>query len=184
MTVLDRNGDNRALLSALAFALVDRPRASLLDLARAVGVGKTTLHRFCRTREELIDRLMEHTAQVLGEMASSAQLGSLPPFEALKWLNVYSLEHKELNAFLLFYWRESEASSAIDSCYVAAIDSFFLRGQREGVFRIDVSASALTEIWFSSLTGLIYAERRGRIARGGLPALLQTVLVEGICSSN
>lgn len=167
-------------MAALALSLVDRPRSSLQDLAKAVGVGKTTLHRFCRTRGELIDKLMEHAAQVLGEVVSNAQLDTLPPLEALSRLNSYTLEHKELNAFLLFHWRESENTASVDESYEAAIDAFFLRGQREGVFRIDISAPALTEIWFSSLTGLIYAERRGRIARMGLASILESVLFEGI----
>lgn len=180
MTVLRRNTDNRELLASLAVALVERPRSSLLELARAVGVGKTTLHRFCRTREDLIDRLMVHTALVLEEVVSNAELDTLHPTEALNKLTTYSLEHRELNAFLLFFWRESEATRCIDKRYEAAIDAFFLRGQKESVFRHDISASVLTEIWFSSLTGLVYAERRGRIAKGGLSAALQKVLTLGI----
>ncbi len=38
-----------ATLSALALALVTQPRASLQDLAKAIGVSKATLYRFCRT---------------------------------------------------------------------------------------------------------------------------------------
>ena len=36
------------------------PRASLAELAHAVGVGKTTLYRFCPKRELLVDKLLEH----------------------------------------------------------------------------------------------------------------------------
>ena len=35
------------LIKALAVAIVDRPRATLKELAEAAGVSKATLHRFC-----------------------------------------------------------------------------------------------------------------------------------------
>lgn len=37
------------LIKALAVAIVDRPRATLKELAEAAGVSKATLHRFCGT---------------------------------------------------------------------------------------------------------------------------------------
>ena len=49
-----------ATLSALALALVTQPRASLQELAKAIGVSKATLYRFCRTREQLVARLIAH----------------------------------------------------------------------------------------------------------------------------
>lgn len=39
------------LIKALAVAIVDRPRATLKELAEAAGVSKATLHRFCGTRD-------------------------------------------------------------------------------------------------------------------------------------
>ena len=53
------------LLIALSLAMVDQPRATLQELARAVGVSKATLYRFCQTRDQLVTRLMTHGAQVL-----------------------------------------------------------------------------------------------------------------------
>ncbi|MFX5595200.1 transcriptional regulator, partial [Acinetobacter baumannii] len=57
--------------------------------------------------------------------------------------------------------------------------AFFLRGQQQGVFRIDITAQALTEIWASVLIGLLDGERRGRIARAGLAAMAERVFLQG-----
>ncbi|MBN9460894.1 MAG: TetR family transcriptional regulator [Burkholderiales bacterium] len=179
MAIAAQTEDNR-LLASLALALVDQPRANLQELARAVGVSKATLYRFCRTREQLVERLVAHATRLIGEAIQAAGLDAGPPLEALKRLTANNVEHRELTAFLIYYWKPD---SALEACphidWEAALDAFFLRGQQEGVFRIDVPAPALTEIWVSILLGLVEAERRGRIARAGLPALVERAFLEG-----
>ena len=63
------------------------------------------------------------------------------------------------------------------------LDAFFLRGQQKGVFRIDISAPAMMEMWASLLIGLLDGERRGRIARAGLPALAERAFLHGAAAS-
>jgi len=41
------------------------------------------------------------------------------------------------------------------------------------VFRIDIAAPVLSEIFASILFGLVDAERRGRVARSGMAALIE-----------
>lgn len=43
------------LLKALADAIVVHPLATLKELAEAAGVSKATLHRFCGTRDNLVN---------------------------------------------------------------------------------------------------------------------------------
>lgn len=62
------------------------------------------------------------------------------------------------------------------------MDTFFLRGQQLGVFRIDMPAPVLTEIWGSLISGLIDAERRGRVAKAGLHDLLEKTLLQGVAA--
>ncbi|ENT4349318.1 transcriptional regulator, partial [Pseudomonas aeruginosa] len=51
-----------------------------------------------------------------------------------------------------------------------------------GVFRIDIGAPALTEIFSSLIFGLVDAERRGRIARAGMAALIEQFFLNGACN--
>lgn len=178
MTLGSEMEDNR-ILASLALALVDHPRATLQELAKAIGIGKTTLYRFCRTREQLIERLARHSAQAFSRAILAAELDSTPPREALRRLIANNLEHWELTAFLLYYWRDSSVAWDAEAEWDAAIDVFFLHGQQQGVFRIDIPAPALTEIWVSILVGLVDAERRGRVARSGLAALIENTFLNG-----
>jgi TetR/AcrR family transcriptional repressor of mexCD-oprJ operon len=171
--------DNK-IMAALALALVDRPRANLQELAGAIRVSKATLYRFCRTREQLIERLVNHSTLLIGEDIRTSDLDTAPPLEALKRFIATTLEHGEFSAFLIYYWeKDSSAGSGVEAGWDAALDAFFLRGQREGVFRIDIPAAALTEILVSMLIGLVDAERRGRVASAGLTAVVERAFLHG-----
>lgn len=173
------DAEDRRILVALALALVEQPRASLQELSRAIGISKATLYRFCRTRQALIDRLAAHSGQVLDEVITSARLDSAPPLEALRQLIASHLEHRELTVFLMYYWKDASTDICAHCEWDKALDAFFLRGQQAGVFRIDISAPALTEIFISTLIGLFDAERRGRVARVGLAALIENAFLDG-----
>lgn len=171
------------LLKALAAAMVARPRGTLKDIAVAAGVSKATLHRFCGTREHLIERLMGYGSQVLNQVIDHARLDSAPPREALRRLIQGHLTHRELLTFLAFQWRPDSMDEAVGGGrwmpYCDALDAFFLRGQREGVFRLDIAAPALSEIFAALIFGLVDAERRGRVAWASTPAMLETAFLEG-----
>lgn len=73
-----------------------------------------------------------------------------------------------------------KAAAACAGCPIQTLwMRFFLRGQREGLFRIDISAPVLTETFASLLFGLVDAERRGRVARTGMDAVLLQMFMQG-----
>lgn len=178
----DRSEDER-LLAALALALVDKPRATLQELAQAVGVSKATLYRHSRTREELIDRLTRHATGCMQRALDGARLEEGPAREALARFVQSQLEQREMAAFLVYHWQpesiQSERCGGSCDAYLGALDRFILRGQREGVFRIDISAQAQAEALIALLTGLVDAERRGRVARAGVAAAVEALFLNG-----
>lgn len=171
------------LLKSLAVALVDHPRGTLKDLAAAAGVSKATLHRFCNTRDNLIEMLMAHAESVLGDVIESAELDRADARGALPRLINEHLAHRELLVFMMFQYRpdslDPEASGGRWQAYMDALDAFFLRGQRQGAFRIDVTAEALTELFASLLYGVVDAERRGRLAAATSAAVMEKIFLHG-----
>lgn len=59
------------------------------------------------------------------------------------------------------------------------MDSFFLRGQQEGYFRIDITAELLTELFVSLIYRMVDAERRGRAASARSLAVLEQFFLKG-----
>ena len=63
--------------------------------------------------------------------------------------------------------------------YEMIFDKFFLRGQQEGFFRIDISAAALSELMIGMLSALMNAERSGRIARKDMLDTMEKMFLTG-----
>lgn len=156
------------LIKALAVAIVDRPRATLKELAEAAGVSKATLHRFCGTRDNLVQMLEDHGETVLNQIIQACDLEHAEPLEALQRLIKEHLTHRELLVFLVFQYRpdflDPHGEGARWQSYLEALDAFFLRGQQKGVFRIDITAAVFTELFITLVYGMVDAERRGRAA--------------------
>lgn len=171
------------LLKALAVALVDHPRGTFKDIAEAAGMSKATLNRFCGTRDKLIEMLMEHGSVIMNQLIENAGLSERPIPEALHRLISDHLLHRELLAFLAFQWRpdslDEDAGGTRWLPYGDALDAFFLRGQKEGFFRIDIGAPELTEMFISVVFGLVDAERRGRVARAGMAFVIEQFFMKG-----
>ncbi|QEY62714.1 transcriptional regulator [Metapseudomonas lalkuanensis] len=171
------------LLKALAMAIVDRPRATLKELAESAGVSKATLHRFCGTRDNLVDMLESHGEELLNQIIATADLEQAEPLDALRQLIDEHLTHREMLVFLMFQYSPEfltpEAGGARWLSYIHALDAFFLRGQQQGVFRIDISAAVFTELFTTMVYGMVDAERRGRAASSSSANVLEQMFLHG-----
>lgn len=171
------------LLNALAVAIVDRPRATLKELAESAGVSKATLHRFCGTRDGLVERLESYGHSVIRQILDASELQQLQPLDALRRLIAEHLRHRDMLAFLLFQFRaeshDVETTTERWSYYTDAVDAFFLRGQQSGVFRIDITAAVFTELFLSMLYGIVDAERYGRAASSSSASVLEQLFLHG-----
>lgn len=171
------------LLKALALALIDHPRASLQELAKAVGVSKATLYRYCPTREQLIAKLHQESIAQFGHSVDMAAQQNAPFRVAFRALIDGHLHHRELFLFLIYNWQSDFCSnSAPESPWLVCqrkIDQFFLRGQKEGLLRIDISAVAMSEMFMGMLVTLVDAERVGRIARADIVGSVELLFFDG-----
>lgn len=183
-----QSSSDEILLKAIAGALVLHPRGTLKKLAETAGVSKATLHRFCGTREHLMSLLDSYGGQVLSEVITNADLAANDSLQSLRRLIIEHLKHREMMIFLLFQYRpdsfdESETNRPWRA-YADALDDFFLRSQRAGALRIDVSAEVLTEMFLSMIYGIVDAERRGRSATATSVQTLERFFLEGAAAHN
>ena len=142
-------------LAALAMAMVENPRASYQDLAVAVGVSRATLYRFCKSRDELILRLLRHGMQLFSEGIARARLDEGPVSEALTRLLESQLAQREFSSFLSLHWR---AEAELDP---------------------EIAAAALNDSFIWLICGLVDAERRGRIGRAALASAIEGLFLRG-----
>ena len=171
---------NENLIPILALAILKNPNSSLVELAKIVGIGRTTLYRFCKTREELLERLFDYGIKKIYEILETSELATASPLKALNNMAHITLQNKEITVFMARNWRPLYAGPSPEKLdWNAKLDAFFLRGQKEGIFRIDLPASALSEMWVSLVIGLVDAEWHGRIAKAELANLLLCSFLQG-----
>jgi TetR/AcrR family transcriptional repressor of mexCD-oprJ operon len=171
------------LIKALALAIVDRPRATLKELAEAAGVSKATLHRFCGTRDNLVLMMESHGETVLNQITTSTDLLNGDPVQALRGLVNEHLAHREMLVFLLFQYRPDTFVNTDEGkrwqFYLDALDAFFLRGQQLGAFRIDITAAVFTELFLTMIFAMVDAERRGRAASANSANVVEQMFLHG-----
>lgn len=153
-----------------------------------VGISKATLYRFCPTREALVQRLLEHATAMMWKVLEDADLDNGAPTDALTRLIELHLAHRDFMNFLMHYLppqpaHESDGYEAWKK-HDAKLDAFFLRGQKAGVFRIDLTAACLTDAFITLLFGMAESEGRGRVARLDLPQIIERLFLQGACSTS
>lgn len=170
-------------LRSLALSLALRPDATLQELATSIGVSKATLYRFCRTRAELIDRLIKYCASIARQIMSDLRPDDGSVMEVLERISNLFVQHKEFWLFIQRHWRveflEDAAPDDIWRVSKEVFDALFLKAQKDGLLRIDISAAAMVEAYFAINMGLFEAERQGRIPRAGLAQLGLDLFLNG-----
>ena len=128
------NNDDQ-LLRKLAVAITENPRGTSKELAEAVGISKATLHRFCGTRENLDKMLTEKSYYALKEIIETAEAEFDDYKEGIRKLIDVHFKNNEFLRYVVMIPSLMEQENW--QPYLNAIDSFFLRGQKNGVFKID-----------------------------------------------
>ena len=175
------------LASALALAISQRPRANLQQIAKSAGISKATLNRIAPTRKVVIAMLMERATTHLQEALAKADLATPPFADALGRLTANVMQER---AFFMFWsmaqWVEilNDQDFASDenptpSFYGEALEAFFLRGQKAGVFRIDLPTKWLVKAYDFLLYAAVESAHRGEIATVGMEVLVDKTFLRG-----
>ena len=174
------------LLRATASALVDKPFASLQELAKSTGVSEAILCGFCSDRDNLIALLYSGSLEQLDETIAEAHLETGSIGESLKSLTEGLLRNKEFLIFLTHRFELDEEVLRTQKVswqeFQTKIDRFFLRGKFEGSLRNDVSAAAMSEVFIGMLLALINSARVGRIAESEILCSMETMFLKGVNS--
>ncbi|MGQ4485016.1 TetR/AcrR family transcriptional regulator [Streptomyces sp. SAS_281] len=173
--------DRDHVLRTTADLLSRRATATTEEVARAAGVSRATLNRHFPGREALV-RALEDLGIAECEAALEASRPEDGPAEEAVHRLVRALEPcASLLAFLysenqLFEGEEQNAGwSRIDD----RLTSLFRRGQESGAFRIDLSATWLTEALYGLLAAGSWSVTEGRVARNDISHMIAELLLGG-----
>lgn len=176
--------DQDRLLRAAAAFLGRRPNATQDEIAAAIGISRATLHRYFAGRAALIEALEQLALSQVRSAFESVRWHEGPAAQALQRL-VAACE--PVSGYLTLLYTHSQEFdieelrqgwAEID----AVIKELFLRGQRDGEFRPDLTATWLTEAFYNLVAGAGWSIRSGRAASRDFPAMITDLLLRGVCT--
>ena len=171
--------EREAELKKLALAVCRNPRSTAKDLAESAGISKATFYRVYSSRENLVEILNDRTKNMVENLMMIVRQRDKTPRAVLHEFILESCENKEYLLRICY----SSAAGCDDSCtdqYVQEVTDFFLWGQKEGVFRIDLPASVMSELFGGSMLALFEGERAGRIASASLADYWEIFFLKGV----
>lgn len=171
-----------AILDAATELLVEKPTASLTDIANYAGIGIATLHRYIESREQLMLQLGFRAVQVVNDTMNEIpvdeeKLESYIPklIEALIPLGdkIYFLAHECSVNY------SSELLTAEDQLK-EPIRQTIIQLQNQGYLRQDMSSEWMLNVLYSLLFTMWQQVQEGNIAKNSAALLIVETLFNGI----
>jgi TetR/AcrR family transcriptional repressor of mexCD-oprJ operon len=174
-----------AIINGALEALASDPDVSMAEIARRAGVVRATIYMHFPTRESLLDAVMEHATGLFAQAIREAEPDRGEPKEALQrvllatWqqlsqfhnvlqININRLSAKELRRRHL----------PMTSQLVPLAE----RGQAEGVFRSDVSATWLIAVVRAIVHTASTELQGGRLSQDEVERTMLTTAVAAVSS--
>ena len=177
-----RSRTRGAIVAAAASVLARDRTATLPDIAEAAGVGRTTLHRYFPDRESLIEATIEDSIQAIHQSVADAALDQGSSLAAMRRAVAAMVAVGDRLMFVFGDPRVLEGYGAPDAVVPPddPVIDLIKRGQAEGVFDPEVSASWIQHVlWVLVYRGCEDADR-GELPRHGITATVVRTLENGI----
>jgi AcrR family transcriptional regulator len=172
-------------LEAAGEVLSRNPRATLADIAAEAGVGRATLHRHFKSRDDLVDTLAHHALDATEAACSSINYFGQPASRSLRQ-TIEALVPLGAKYAFLSYQPISEAQATPLGARLRSqnqqMRELIEAARGEGMFSKDIPVAWLS----SSIDALIYAGwssvRSGDIAPNDVSGLVLRTLERGLGS--
>jgi len=175
-----------SITDAALEALASDPDASMAEIARRAGVVRATVYMHFPTRESLLDAVMEHAVGLVADAIRGAEPDRGEPKEALE--RVLRATWQQLSQFhsVLAINTARLSAKELHRRHLPMTTQFIPlleRGQAEGVFRNDFSATWLIAV-LRAIVHVASAElRAGRLSQAEVERTMLTTALAAISPS-
>jgi AcrR family transcriptional regulator len=177
-----RSRTRSAILAAAASVFARDRAATLPDVAKAAGIGRTTLHRYFPDRESLIESALKDSIQAIQQSMADAALDQGPPLEAMRRAVAAMVAAGDRLLFVFGDPRVPKGHGTQDGAVPRdPVIDLIKRGQAEGVFDPEVGAGWIQHVlWVLVYRGCEDADT-GELPRHVITATVTRTLENGIC---
>lgn len=187
--------NRQAILEAAVRLLVEDPGVSMQRIAEAAGVGRTTVHRFFPSREDLIRAIWAQALEEAEAAMDSARPEEGSIEEALERLARALVPIGERFRFLMqesYYPAQVGESSDVEDTFSAEAEerltvplrALVERGRRDGAFRLEIPSAWIVSVFWALVFAAWEDIQAGRIAPLDAPRLVKTTVLRGLGSGD
>lgn len=173
---------NRAHIIGVAMAcFAANMSATLEDVVAASGLGRTTVFRHFRSRDDLLHAVLHEVTSEFDAMLDEARLDEGSPTEALVRLvsAAGEIAHRLPILVSARHHEFQELAEADADAALMRVNRLFERGQQAGEFRTDVSAAWLTAATHAIMEAAFMHIGEGHAETADLSALVLPYVVGG-----
>lgn len=180
-----RGRTRRAILEAAPLVLYRDRGATLADIAKAAGVGRSTLHRHFPDRAALLSAVVADSVEAVQRSVAEADPDNGPALEAMRRLVAAMVQVGDHLLFLFGDSRTFEDAGSGGEEWGASeedggVKELVRRGQEEGDFDPELTPEWIEGVlWALVYTGCEMVER-GDMPRHGIGAAVVRMLENGI----
>src|SRR6266581_655110 len=168
-----------AILDAAAHALSEHGRsANMADVADAAGISRATLYRYYPDREALLDALAAQALADAGSRLADAGLERAPAEEAIERIVRALTAVGDRYAVLAREQVEGDPDE-IERLVAAPMRAVFVRGLESGLFRQDLPADVLLELFGGALVAALKLTQHGQLGLEEASAAAASVFLNG-----
>jgi TetR/AcrR family transcriptional repressor of mexCD-oprJ operon len=174
-----------AIIDSAAALLAERGgAASMEDIATAAGIGRATLYRYFRNREELLEAMAAASVRELAARIAEAHLEAVPFDEAVARLarGIIATGSK----YVALNTDGTRRSSSYPDIQLKVLDpmrALFRRAAADGTLRADLPPDVLVDLFSGLVTGALDATTTGRRGIEETAAAVTTIFLRGARSS-
>lgn len=162
-----------AILAATASVLADDRSATLPDIARAAGVGRTTVHRYFNDRESLVREATSDAVRILEAMLEGAGVDDGPAVDAMRRVIAAMVAIGDRIVFLFGDPRVMESLPPHQQPNGDVLVTRLIeRGQRDGTFD-----SELPALWIKHTLWSLVLRGCQDVRNGDLPTYAVTAAI-------
>jgi len=175
-----------AITNAAVEALASDPDASMAAIARRAGVVRATIYMHFPTRESLLDAVMAEATGRVAEAIRNAEPGRGEPKEAFERVILATWRQlSEFHSILQINMRRLSAQELrrrhlpMTTQFIPLLE----RGQQEGVFRADVSATWLIAVVRAIVHAASTELQVGRLSEAEVEQTMLTTTLAAVASA-
>lgn len=175
----------RLILDAAASTLVRLPGASLQDIAEAAGVGRATIHRYFRKRDDLIKELAQISLRDTSQAIETVTAQEGKAIDKLRRLIEVLMPMANRYQFLSYVWSmlDDPEISRIYNRQTSAMYDLIDACKAEQEISVAISTRWIASVFDSLIYAAWLSQEYGEITRNDSCNMVFNTLIEGVGSN-